>query len=308
MKEFNPCFGENDVQVAESSFSATLASENVASCVYQCESQTCSCFITVTWTKILIGEDLYAVMYDSSGDQRRLCEIEIQPWLFSKRKGSQTLLFNNNKLDLFWDLTSAKLSYVPEPLEGFYLAVVLNQELVLLLGDLKTEACKKIEASYNRLPHHSEVVLISRREHIYGKRYYSAKIQFCDKGPVHEITIEFGIDTILRRPCLEIQVDKKMAMEVKRLDWNFRGNKAIWVDGFPVEVIWDVHDWLFGDETGNALFLFQTRFSMQKMRAYQSDEDAPAVTRPYTQQLLDLQTQIHQASEFSFVLYAWKIE
>lgn len=304
MKEFPPCFGENDVQVAESSFSSTRASENVASSVYQCESQRCSCFITVTWTKTFIGEDLCVAM-DNSGD-RSLCDIEIQPWLFSTRKGSQTLLFSTNKLDLFWDLTSAKLAYGPEPLEGFYLAVVLNQELVLLLGDLKKEASKEIE-DYERP--HFEPVLISRGEHIYGKRFYGAKTQFRDKGQIHEITIEFGFDTVERGPYLEIQVDRKMAMEVKRLDWKFRGNKTIWVDGFPVEVIWDVHGWLFGDEDKEdyALFMFQTHFSLQKMRAYQSDKDSPAATKAYTQQLME-QTQMMQGPDFTLVLYAWKTD
>ncbi|XP_028762141.1 uncharacterized protein LOC114720645 [Neltuma alba] len=303
MKEFPPCFGENDVQVAESSISTTRALQNVAICVYECESQGHSCLITVSWTKNLMGEDLTVTM-DDSGDQR-LYEIEIQPWLFSKRKGSQTLLFDTTKVDLFWDLTGARLAHGPEPLEGFYLAVILNQELVLLLGDLKREALKKIDN--DDLPHCEEVVLISRREHIYGKRYYNAKTQFRDKGQIHDVTIEFGFDTVVRAPCLEILVDKKVAMEVQRLDWNFRGNQTMWVNGFPVEVIWDVHGWLFGDDTDSAVFLFQTHFSLQKMRSYQSDEDSPAVTRAYTQQLREHSYPM-QGRDFSLILYACKIE
>ncbi|XP_054808047.1 uncharacterized protein LOC129310224 [Prosopis cineraria] len=302
MKEFSPCFGESDVEVVESSFSSTTrASQNVATCVYQSESQGCSCLITVSWTKNLMGEDL-SVEMDDSGNQR-LCKMEIQPWSFSTRKGSQTLLVGTTKVDLFWDLTSAKLAYGPEPLEGFYLAVVFNQELVLLLGNLKTEACKKIEAD----PSQCATVLIARREHIYGKKCYSAKSQFRDKGQIHDITIEFCFDTIVRGPCLVIEVDKKIATQVKRLDLKFRGNKTIWVDGFPVEVIWDVHGWLFGNDTGNAVFMFQTHFSLQKMWACQSDENSPAVTKAYTHQLQE-QTQIMQVRDFSLILFAWKKE
>jgi hypothetical protein len=57
----------------------------------------------------------------------------------------------------------------PEPLEGFYLAVV-NQEMVLLLGDLKKEAYRRLTLK----PVDSNAIFIAKREHIFGKKFYGA--------------------------------------------------------------------------------------------------------------------------------------
>ncbi|GLT61956.1 hypothetical protein SLA2020_346260 [Shorea laevis] len=167
----------------------------------------------------------------------------------SKRKGSKNLEVDSSKIEIFWDLTNAKFGAGPEPFEGFYLAVVFNQEMVLLLGDLTKEAYRKIEAD----PLHSiDATFVAKREHIFGKKFYGAKAQFCDKGQMHDITIECDTTVGLHDPCLVIRIDSKTVMQVKRLKWKFRGNHTISVDGFPVEVFWDVHNWLFGNAMGNA--------------------------------------------------------
>ncbi|KAF7818746.1 uncharacterized protein G2W53_024201 [Senna tora] len=54
-------------------------------------------------------------------------------------------------------------------------------------------------------------------------------------------------------------IDKKTIFEVKRLKWNFRGNQAIFVDGLLVDMMWDVHDWLFKPNNGCGVFMFRTR-------------------------------------------------
>lgn len=54
-----------------------------------------------------------------------------------------------------------------------------------------------------------------------------------------------------------VQLDSKIVMQVKHLVWKFRGKSTISVDGIPVEVYWDVHNWLFGSPAGNAFFMFQ---------------------------------------------------
>ncbi|KAK7345686.1 hypothetical protein VNO77_16296 [Canavalia gladiata] len=87
----------------------------------------------------------------------------------------------------------------PEPLEVLYLAVVFNKEMVFFLGDLKKEACKKIDNDYDFA--HSSAVFIAKREHIFGKKFCGAKTQFCDKGKIHDVTIE--CDTVgLNDPSL----------------------------------------------------------------------------------------------------------
>ena len=233
-----------------------------------------------------------------------LCKFDIKPWLFSRRKGSKNLEVQSCKIDIFWDLSCAKFGSGPEPLGGYYVAVMFNHEMVLLLGDLKKEACKKVDSDC--VYAQSGAIFIAKREHIFGKKLYGAKAQFYDKGQVHNVTIE--CDTVgANDPCLVIRIDSKTVMQVKRLKWKFRGNHTILVDGVPVEVFWDVHNWLFGNAMGNAVFMFQTCVSStEKMWGCRSVSDHPdALTWAYSQKFKDYQL---QGLGFSLILYAWKNE
>ena len=86
MRDFPSCFGENGVQVADSSSSSstTKAAQNVVTCVYQCKLHGRSCLITITWTKSLMGQGL-SIGIDDLANQC-LCKVDIKPWLFSKKK------------------------------------------------------------------------------------------------------------------------------------------------------------------------------------------------------------------------------
>ncbi|KAK2648356.1 hypothetical protein Ddye_015845 [Dipteronia dyeriana] len=299
MRDFPSCFGENGVQVADSSSSSsTKAAQNLVTCVYQCKLHGHSCLITVTWTKNLMGQGLSVAIDDATN--QCLCKVEIKPWLFSKRKGSKNLDIDSNKVDINWDLSCARFGSGPEPLEGYYLSVAYNEELVLLLGDLKKEAYRKIESA----PVNSNAIFIAKKEHIFGKKFYGAKAQFCDKGQMHDVTIE--CDTIdVKEPCLVIRIDSKTVMQIKRLRWKFRGNHTVLVDGLPVEVFWDVHNWLFGNAMGNAVFMFQTCLSAEKLWASQSIFDPSVLTWSSSQRFRDYQL---QGLGFSLLLYAWKNE
>ncbi|KAK9281224.1 hypothetical protein L1049_004119 [Liquidambar formosana] len=299
MRDFPSCFGENGVQVADfSSSSTSRTAQNLVTCVYQCKLRGHLCLITVTWTKNLMGQGLSVGIDDSTN--QCLCKVDIKPWLFSKRKGCKNLEVDSSGIDIYWDLSYAKFGTGPEPVEGFYLAVVFNQEVVLLLGDLKKEAYKKINSG----PVPSNAIFIAKREHIFGKKFYGAKAQFCDKGQMHDLAIE--CDTFgLNDPCLVIRIDSKTVMQVKHLRWKFRGNHTILVDGLPVEVFWDVHNWLFGNAMGNAVFMFQTCLSAEKLWATQSISDASELTYSYSQRFRDSQS---QGLAFSLILYAWKNE
>lgn len=294
MKDFSSCFRESGVQVADSSSSSSKAAQNVVTCVYQCKSHGKSCLITVTWTKSLMGQGVNVSIDDLA--HQCLCKVDIKPWLFSRRKGSKNLEVDSTKIDLHWDLSNARFVSGPEPVEGFYLAVAFDHEMVLLLGDLKKEAYKKL----NSAPCTSNAIFIAKREHIFGKKLYGVKAQFCDKGASHDVIIE--CDTVnVKDPCLIIRVDSKTVMIVKRLKWKFRGNQTILVDGLPVEVFWDVHSWLFGNATGNAVFMFQTCLSAEKMLSSQLIFDPSVLTWKRNDSQL-------QGLGFSLVLYAWKIE
>ncbi|XP_077210152.1 uncharacterized protein LOC143845646 [Tasmannia lanceolata] len=290
MRDFPSCFGENGVQVADSSSGTSKTAQNLVTCVYQTRLSGRSCVITVTWSKNLMGQGLSVGIDDSTN--QCLCKVDIKPWLFSKRKGSKCLDVDSSKVDIFWDLSSAKFGPGPQPLEGFYLAVVFDSEMVLLLGDLSKEAYKKTNAN----PPPSNSVFIAKREHIFGKKVYCTKAQFCDNGQVHDVAIECDTNS-QKDPCLLIRIDKKMVMQVKHLMWKFRGNQTILVDGLPVEVFWDVHSWLFSANVGNAVFMFQTCLSAEKL--WGSHTSDPSVL-PWSCSQIFRETQLQGALFWDF--------
>lgn len=299
MKDFS-CFGESSVQIGDaassssSSLSATHggnggrkgAGQNQVSCLYQARLSGQACVISVTWSK-----GLSVSVDDACG--KCLCKADAKPWLFSKKKGSKSLAAGDGKIGIFWDLSGAKFGPGPEPLEGFYVAVMFNREMVLLLGDMKKDAYRKMGGAVRPA---LSTLFLARKEHIHGKKLYCAKAQFCDNGRCHDIVIE--CDSIgLKDPCLEIRIDKKPVMQVKRLAWKFRGNQTIIVDGLPVEVFWDVHSWLFSSTTSNAVFMFQTC----------PDPDMSMPWNPWMYSHIFRESQL-QGLSFSLILYAWKIE
>lgn len=87
-----------------------------------------------------------------------------------------------------------------------------------------------------------------------GNRIYSTKARFGGKS--REISIDCRVNEDAK---LCFSVDKIRVLEIKRLKWKFRGNEKIEVDGVPIQVSWDVHNWLFHRDLsdGHALFMFK---------------------------------------------------
>ncbi|KAG5381816.1 hypothetical protein IGI04_033286, partial [Brassica rapa subsp. trilocularis] len=294
MKDFPSCFGENGVQVADSSSSNSgKNAQNLVTCIYQFRIRGRTCLITVTWAKTLMGQSVTVGVDDSCNQS--LCKVEIKPWLFTKRKGSKSLEVYSCSIDVVWDLASAKFGSGPEALGGFYVGVVVDKEMVLLLGDMKKEAFKKTNAS----PSSRGAVFIAKKEHVFGKREFATKAQLCSDGvKVHDLVIE--CDTSVTDPCLVVRVDGKTLLQVKRLKWKFRGNDTIVVNRMAVEVLWDVHSWLFGmpSSAGNAVFMFRTcQSSSDKSLSFSQDVMTTTTTNSKS-----------QSSGFSLILYAWKNE
>lgn len=301
MKDFPSCFGENGVQVADfsSSNSSNRASQNLVTCVYQCRFHGKSCWITVTWSKNLMGQGLSVGIDDNTN--QCLCKMDIKPWLFSKKKGSKVLEADSFKIDIYWDLSSAKFGSGPEPLEGFYVGIVFEKQMILLLGDMRKEAFKRTGST----PSPSGAVFVSKREHIFGKKVFTTKAQFRDISRAHDLVIECDTSSSTE-PCLSIRLDSKPIIQVKRLRWKFRGNHTILVDGLAVEVFWDVHNWLFGTSLGNAVFMFKTRDLAEKSWASQQPcYDPHTLQWSWSQRFRDSQL---QGLGFSLVLHAWKNE
>ncbi|KAJ0013425.1 hypothetical protein Pint_20545 [Pistacia integerrima] len=299
MKDFPSCFGENGVQVADSSSSNNAKNaQNLVTRVYQSRFRGRPCLITIAWSKNLMGQGLSVGIYDAAN--QCLCKVDIKPWLFSKRKGSKSLEAYTCVIDIYWDLSSAKFGSGPEPLEGFYVGVVVDRQMVLLLGDMRKEAFKKTGA----IPAPSNAIFVAKREHVFGKKVFSTKAQFCDNGQIHDLVIECDTNGV-NDPCLMVRVDGKTVMQVKRLRWKFRGNNTILVDGLAVEVFWDVYSWLFGASLGNAVFMFKTTLSAEELWASGPLSDPNTLPWSFSQRFLDSKS---QGLGFSLILYAWKNE
>nr|GEW65982.1 hypothetical protein [Tanacetum cinerariifolium] len=308
MREFS-CFGEHGVQIADASSSsgATLTSpsntttnknaQNLVTCVYQCKLHNSSCFIiTITWTKTLMGQGLYVEIDDSSKQSH--CKLEIKPMLFIKKRGFKALEMGSNSIKFFWDLSCAKFGSSPEPTQSFYFAVSCNQELILLLGDMEKEVYKKM----SNVSGSPNAVFVLKKEHVFGKKVYATTAQFCGKGQVHDVLIECDTNCT-NDPCLVIRVDGKIVLQVKRLQWKFRGNYTILVDGLPVEVYWDVHSWFFGKFMGSGVFLFQTCLSAEKLWGSGSCHSATSWSGSLIKDCAQ-----SQGLGFSLLLCAWKNE
>ncbi|XP_022937683.1 uncharacterized protein LOC111444013 [Cucurbita moschata] len=300
MRDFPSCFGENGVQVADfSSSNNGKTAQNLVTCVYQCRLRGRSCLISITWSKNLMGQGLSIAIDDTSN--QCVCKVDIKPWLFSKRKGSKSLEAYSCKIDVYWDLSNAKFGSGPEPLEGYYVGIVVDKQMVLVLGDLRKEAFKKSNSSL--VP--SSAVFISKKEHVFGKKLFCSKAQFCDNGQIHDINIECDTNGV-SEPCLILRVDSKTVLQVKQLQWKFRGNHTILVEGLAVEVFWDVHSWLFSSSAGNnAVFMFKTCLSAEKLWGSQPVCDPNVLSWSFSQRFSDSKT---QDLGFSFMLHAWKNE
>ncbi|KAK1311115.1 hypothetical protein QJS10_CPA08g01854 [Acorus calamus] len=209
--------------------------------------------VTVTWSKNLINHS-FSMSIDNHHHQNNtttttfsMCKVDLKPWPFWTKKGLKSLDIDDDKrrVEVFWDLRSVKFSNGPEPVEDYYVAVVSDEEVVLLLGDKKKEAYKRTKSR----PSLTDAVLVCKRENVTGKKcFITARARFKERGREHKVVIENSISISggAREPEMWISVDGKVLVHVDNLNWKFRGNERVVVDDVPVEVLWDAHDWVFG--------------------------------------------------------------
>ncbi|CAN1168192.1 hypothetical protein LINPERPRIM_LOCUS19082, partial [Linum perenne] len=146
--------------------------------------------------------------------------LQINPFLFWKKHGSKTLTNPDDASPgphIFWDLSRAKFSSGPEPQSEFYIAVVVNGEIVLLVGDLTKEAFGKTKSIR---PHERIQSMVLRREQVFGNKVYTTKARF--GGGNRHISIDCSVGGDAR---LSFSVDNKKVLQIKRLKWKFRGNE-----------------------------------------------------------------------------------
>ncbi|KAI3887480.1 hypothetical protein MKW92_010533 [Papaver armeniacum] len=165
---------------------AVTRSVRVYSCLYtKQKSQADQCRLTtITWLARIYGENHYS------------CKVEVKPWYFWRKQGSKGFQVDGEAQNSMGKLNHCQI---------FYVAIVCQDEVVLLLGDQKKDAYRKTEK-------------------------FTTRAKFLEKGKSHEISVECnnnnnfgGFD-----PEMEIRIDGILA-HVKHLHWKFRGNESIFV-------------------------------------------------------------------------------
>ncbi|CAL4998981.1 unnamed protein product [Urochloa decumbens] len=205
---------------------------------------------------------------DADEDDETTLAFRVRPWLLWRRRGSRRFRAGGRLVDLAWDLSRARFprSGSPEPSSGFFVAVVVDGEMVLAAGDLPDAAYRRTRA--RRPPGSQRPVLLSRREHV------SLRDAGAGRGRSHTtwVTVqgkerEISVDLVARgrgrdkgaaagrdkekekeRPDvgMSVSVDGERVLHVRRLRWKFRGSERVDLGGGDgVQVSWDLHNWLF---------------------------------------------------------------
>ncbi|KAL5698842.1 hypothetical protein ACHQM5_029823 [Ranunculus cassubicifolius] len=218
---------------------------NLSTCLYNTDLGLTG----LTWCKNILGRALHIDLQFE--DQQEQLHLHLKPFLFWRKHGVKKFGPRNSKkvIEIYWDLTKAKFYSSPEPQSGFYVSVVVDGEMILLVGDLRSAAYARTKASKVE----KTQSLILRREHVFGNKLYTTKARF--GGKIRDISIDCSV---CDEPKLSFCVDGKRVLMIKRLKWKFRGNERIEVDGVGVHVSWDVYNWLFQDvDDGHAVFMFR---------------------------------------------------
>lgn len=253
MRNIASCYNEHAIKVTNSYCSNPSnqilyhipSLQNVVSCIYKVKIPTEKQFLVkITWCCLLQHGFSVSISDKFTNNFKKIVTI------LDKSKGSKTIDFLCSRFDVCWDLSKATYEAGPEPINAFFVKVLVNSEVGLILGDMGHEfELKKL----NLDDKFSRFVLVSRNEHFSGSCVLVTKAKFCDTGKCHDILIKNS------SAMLFVSIDKKNVIQVKRLQWNFRGNQTIFLDGLLVDFMWDVHDWLFNPKSGCAMFMFRTR-------------------------------------------------
>ncbi|XP_018483020.2 uncharacterized protein LOC108854031 isoform X2 [Raphanus sativus] len=301
MRDLVSCFSENSINVTH-----PLSSSSSSSCSNYKTSNACispslipsiqtsitsiyrislpsnkHLIIKVTWcNKINPSHGLSISVSSADQNPSTSLRLNTSSRFFRKKKGNKSVDSDLGKIEVLWDLSSAKNMTGPEPVQGFYVIVLVDAQLGLLLGDSSEETLRKKGLAYDDLD--SGKSLISRQEYFSGNTFYSTKAKFVESGDSHEIVIRCSAERTEglkqssthhshhQSPVLSVCIDKKTVTKVKRLQWNFRGNQTIFVDGLLVDLMWDVHDWFFSspEGCGKAVFMFRTRNGLDSSRLW----------------------------------------
>ncbi|KAK8602599.1 hypothetical protein V6N13_057770 [Hibiscus sabdariffa] len=236
---------------------------------------------SLTWSRSFLGHShsLRLHLHPSSHNSPSYSPLSDHPSLFNstlhfhlnfnsfafwKKNGCKKLSCSTvPNVKVFWDFSRAKFGSGPEPESGFFVAVVVDGEMMLLVGDAIKEAYSRTRA---KRPRRSQG-LVFRREHVFGNKVYNTKVRF--GGKAREISIDCQVNDDAK---LCFSVDSKRVLQIKRLKWKFRGIERIEVDGVSIQVLWDVYNWLFDKDSSNGHSVFVFKFENQGSEIVEDDD------------------------------------
>lgn len=309
------CFSSGEKQLPDAPASAapaTRSGQSAVTLVYRAVISGQSRLVTVTWCRNLLAHGMQVSIEGSSGGGKdksgggrehasnggiegggakscSACKVEMQPWHFWRKYGAKQFQVDGRPVDVVWDLRAARFSDEPEPVSDYYVAVVSDEEVVLLLGNQNKEAFRRTGSRPSLSLR--DAALVCKKEHVFSKKRFLTRARFHEKGKLHDISIECSSSNLSGGMDVDmaIKIDGCVNVLVKHLQWKFRGNDCISINKMKVQVYWDAHDWLFGTGMRQALFIFKPEAPSPS-----SDFDATAAAAEF--------------SDFCLFLYAWKIE
>ncbi|KAJ7963562.1 DUF868 family protein (DUF868) [Quillaja saponaria] len=256
--------------------------------VYQTKVAESRRSVTVTWSKNLVSHSFCLTVENSSEENNFTCKIDFKAWQFWGKKGLKSFEIDRRRVDVFWDFRQAKFDTTPMPCSDYYVVLVCRQEIVLLLGDLKEEAYKRTRSK----PLLEEAALLYKKENVCGKKVFSTKAVLDESPTEHDIVIETSLSGP-GDPEMWIIINGTTAIRIMNLNWRFRGNETVTVNGLPVQIFWDVHDWLFSSPgASHGLFIFKPGNSLEFTSHSDPDDNNQHKETP--------------SREFCHFLHAWK--
>ncbi|GMH12556.1 hypothetical protein Nepgr_014397 [Nepenthes gracilis] len=263
--------------------------------------------VIVQWFKNIMNISFSITVDCVEGESSQTCKIELKPWHFWSKKGykffeidagRQPFDESPHQLEVYWDIRSAKFSGSPEPCSDYYVALVFDEEIVLLLGDYK----KKAYRTTKKRPALLDAVQSLKKEVVYAKKSFSTRARFAEARGEHDIVVESSMAES-RDPEMWISIDGIVLVHVKNLQWKFRGNETVMVNKLPIQVFWDVHAWLFLEPgAGYGLFIFKPGAAESELDGSGRGSENSNGSVFYSS---SSQT---RAPDFYLFLNAWKIE
>ncbi|XP_054796760.1 uncharacterized protein LOC129302110 [Prosopis cineraria] len=224
--------------------------------------------VSLTWSRSVLGRSLHLQLHyhipqlhPSSSSSFASFHLHIKPFFFCNKHGVKRISPNTR---IFWNISKARFGAAPEPLSGFFVAVVVDKNMVLLVGDAVKDAYSRTRVLEPLTPQ----ILLLKREHVVANKVCSAKAKFGGRMRDIQIDCVYGDDS---RLCFS--VDAQKVLQIKHLKWKFRGNERVEVDGVPIQISWDVYNWLFEKDNGDRHAIFMFKFEEEEEEEDDDDDD-----------------------------------